>query len=178
MKSSPLFSPLIIGCLAAFLIFPGCAGRRGPGEPTFPAYQDFPGAPPDLVLEVETAILQSPYGLVLDSRSSQPGRLVTYLQALPLAGLEALAAPGQTALRGKKLRATLQLVITIREAPGVSTTTRVRVEPTYRVYLSLWGDRRQWIEWRSNGTLERRLLADIAEFHESAGPKRSQAPIP
>ena len=170
MKSSPFFSPLIIGCLAAFLIFPGCAGRRGPGEPTLPAYQDFPGAPADLMMEVESAILQSPYGLVLDPRSSRPGRPVTYVQALPLAALEALAEPGRTALRGKKLRASLQLVITISEAPGISTTTRVRVEPTYRVYLSLWGDRRQWIEWRSNGTLERRLLTAIAEIHETGGP--------
>ncbi len=170
MKSPPFFPPLIPRWLGAVLILAACAGRRAPGEPILPAYQDFPGAPTDLMIEVETAILQSSYGLLLDSRSSRPGRLVTYEQALPLAALEALAAPGRTGLRGKKLRATLQLVISISAVPGISTTTRVRVEPTYRVYLSLWGDRRQWIEWRSNGTLERLLLAAIAELHEPAGP--------
>ncbi len=170
MKSSPYFPPLIPGWLGAVLILVACAGRREPGEPTLPAFQDFPGAPTDLMIEVEAAILQSPYGLVLDSRASRPGRLVTHVQALPLAALEALAAPGRTSLRGKKLRATLQLVITISAAPGNSTITRVRVEPIYRVYLSLWGDRRQWIEWRPNGTLERWLLAAITELHESAGP--------
>ncbi len=169
MKSSPFFPPLIIGCLAAFLIFPGCAGRRGPAEPPLPVYQDFPGLPTDLM--VESAILQSPYGLLLDFRSSRSGRLVTYEQALPLAALHALAEPGRSALRGKKLRATLQVVITIIAAPGISNTTRVRVEPIYRVYLSLWGDRRQWIEWRSNGTLEKKLLAAIADLNEPAGPK-------
>lgn len=169
MKSSPFFPLLIIACLAAFLILTGCAGRGAPGEPPLPAFQDFPGAPSDLTIEVETAVLHSPYGLLLDSRSARPGCLVTYVQALPLAALEALSEPGRSALRGKRLRATLQLVITIRAAPGNPTTTRVRVEPIYRVYLSLWGDRRQWIEWRSNGTLERRLLAAIAELHESAG---------
>lgn len=170
MKSPPFFSPLIPGWLGAILILAACAGRREPGEPTLPAFQDFPDAPTDLMIEVEAAVLQLPYGLVLDSRASRPGRLVTYVQALPLEALEALAAPGRTGLRGKKLRATLQLVITISAAPGISTTTRVRVEPTYRLYLSLWGDRRQWIEWRSNGTLERWLLAAIAEYHEPAGP--------
>ncbi len=170
MKSSPFFPPLIIGGLAAFLILPGCAGWRGPGVPILPAYQDFPGAPSDLLIDVETAILKSPYKLQLDSRSSIPGRLLTYEQALPLPALEALAEPGRPTLRGKKLRATLQLVITISEAPGNSTTTRVRVEPTFRVYLSLWGDRRQWIEWRSNGILEKRLLTAITELHEMDGP--------
>ncbi len=170
MKSSPLFPPLIICCLAVFLVLAACAGRRGPGEPTFPAFRDFPGVPTDLMIEVETAVLQSPYGLLPDSRSARPGHLVTYVQALPLAALEALAAPGRTTLRGKKLRATLQLMITVSAVPGNSSTTRVRVEPIYRVYISRWGDHRQWIEWRSNGTLERGLLTAIAELHESATP--------
>ena len=64
----------------------------------------------------------------------------------------------------------IALVTTIGEAPGVSTTSRVRVEPIYKVYLSRFRDRRQWIEWRSNGTLERELLAAIAELIEPAGP--------
>ena len=169
LKSSPFFSLIIVAFLAAGLIFPGCAGRRGPDEPMFPAFQDFPGAPSDLTVDVETAVLQSPYGLLLDTHSARPGHLVTYVQPLPLATLEALAAPGRSALRGKKLRATLQLVITISLAPGNSATTRVRVEPIYRVYLSLWRDRRQWIEWRSNGTLERLLLKAITDLHEPAG---------
>ncbi len=171
LKSPPFLSCLVIGLVTiAIAVLPGCAGGRDAGGPPRPVYKDFPATPTQLTPIVETAIMQSSYGLRLDARASLPGRLVTVEQPLQLRTFRALAKPGKPKLRGKLLRATLQLAVSIQTAPGSPDHSRVRFEPVYKVYLSRLGDRRQWIQWQSNSRLERHLLETIEELFESTAP--------
>ncbi len=171
MKSPPFLACLVIGFLASTIaVLPGCAGGRNAEGPLGPVYKDYPATSTQLTPLVATAIMQSSFDLKLDARASLPGRLVTEKQPLPLKTLRALAQPGKPRLRGKKLRATLQLVVSIQSAPGSPGYSRVRLEPAYNVYLSRWGDRRQWIQWQSNRSLERQLLEALEELFEPTVP--------
>ncbi|MBA7595022.1 hypothetical protein ES703_01981 [subsurface metagenome] len=103
----------------------------------------------------------SGYGLELDIRRTTPNSLITLQQTLSLKGLKALAYPGKPGLWGKALHADLHVLISIRPSYTRPDFRRVTIQPVFMVYISRWGDRRQWIQWRSNGTLEKELLSFI-----------------
>ncbi|MQY63784.1 MAG: hypothetical protein GH143_05715 [Calditrichaeota bacterium] len=151
-----LTAPLLIP------FFLGCAGRS-PGEPasSLPEFREFQASPQALSDAAARAVHSSGYGLELDIRRTTPNSLITLQQTLSLKGLKALAYPGKPGLWGKALHADLHVLISIRPSYTRPDFRRVTIQPVFMVYISRWGDRRQWIQWRSNGTLEKELLSFI-----------------
>jgi len=99
--------------------------------------------------------------LELDTRRTAPDSLITLRQILSLKDLKVLAYPGKPGLWGKALHADLQVLISIRLSYTSPDFSRVTIQPVFMVYISRWRDRRQWIQWRSNGMLEEELLSHI-----------------
>ncbi len=97
----------------------------------------------------------------MDTRHTTPNSIITLHQPLPVKGLKALAYPGRPGLWGKALHADLHVLLSIRPSHARPDYSRVTIRPIFMVYISRWGDRRQWIRWRSNGTLESELLSHI-----------------
>ena len=147
--TAPLLIPFILDC----------AGRS-PGEfaTSLPEFREFQASPQALSDAAAKAVYSLSYGLELDTRRTSPDSLITLNQTLPLKGLKALAYPGKPGLWGKALYADLHVLISIRPSYTCSDYSRVIIQPVFMVYISRWGDRRQWIQWRSNGTLEKELL--------------------
>ncbi|UCH11184.1 MAG: hypothetical protein JSU61_04660 [Fidelibacterota bacterium] len=77
--------------------------------------------------------------------------------------LRKLAYPGKPSVKGRALYADLHVQMTIRSSYKEAGYSRVTIEPIFMVYISRWRDRRQWIQWRSNGVLE----ADLLSFMEA-----------
>ena len=150
--TAPLLIPFILGC----------AGRS-PGEPAsgLPAFREFQASPQVLSDAAGRGVYSLRYGLELDTRHTAPNRLITLHQTLSLKSLQALAYPGKPGLWGKALHADLHVLISTRQSYTRPDYSRVTIQPVFMVYISRWGDRRQWIQWRSNGTLEKELLSHI-----------------
>ncbi len=154
------FTPLTASFLALFLL--GCVGRL-PGEFTssLPELREFRTTPQALSDAAARAVHSSRYGLDLDTRHTTPNSIITLHQPLPVKGLKALAYPGRPGLWGKALHADLHMLLSSRPSHARPDYSRVTIRPIFMVYISRWGDRRQWIRWRSNGTLESELLSHI-----------------
>jgi hypothetical protein len=80
--------------------------------------------------------------------------------------LRRLAYRGDPSLRGKPIHADLHIQLSVRPSYLRDDHSRITVQPVFLVYISRFRDRRQWIQWRSNGALEGELLENIeAQLH-------------
>lgn len=152
----------------SILILPGCAGRGPiPEDPTnLPQFREFSTPIETLSTAAMAALRFSSYDLEPDIRHSSPENIVTLHQTLSMKELRRLAYRGDPSLRGKAIHADLHVQLSIRPSYVRDDHSRVTVQPVFLVYISRFRDRRQWIQWRSNGTLEGDLLDAIeAQLH-------------
>lgn len=161
-------SPISVSSLklsVPFLIvfFLSCAGREPlPEKPSnLPAFKEFPATVEALYNASVAALRFSSYNLEPDIRHSSPEFIVTLHQKLSLKKLRKLAYQGKPSLRGKPIHADLHVQLSIRPSYVRDDHCRITVQPIFLVYISRFRDRRQWIEWRSNGMLENELLEAI-----------------
>ena len=147
---------LIIALLA-------CAGREPlPENPSnLPAFREFPATVEVLSNASVAALRFSSYNLEPDIRHSSPEFIITLHQKLSLKKLRKLAYRGYPSLRGKPIHADFHVQLSVRPSYVRDDHSRITVQPIFLVYISRFRDRRQWIEWRSNGTLESELLEAI-----------------
>jgi len=99
-------------------------------------------------------VQNDPFGTYLEGRHSTPAKLTTVPITLSIKQLKHWADPHGNAPGGKSLRARLTLEFQLREQINDARNTRIIIRPVFEVYVSRWGDRRQWIEWMSNGVVE------------------------
>lgn len=156
-KSLTLTVPFLI------IVLLSCAGREPlPENPSnLPAYREFPATVEALSNASVAALRFSSYNLEPDIRHSSPEFIVTLHQNLSLKKLRKLAYRGDPGLSGKPIHADLHVQLSVRPSYVRDDHSRVTVQPIFLVYISRFRDRRQWIEWRSNGTLESELLEAI-----------------
>jgi hypothetical protein len=145
------------------IVILACAGREPlPENPSsLPAYREFPATVEELSNASIAALRFSSYNLEPDIRHSSPEFIVTLHQNLSLKKLRKLAYRGNPGLRGKPIHADLHVQLSVRPSYVQDDHSRITVQPIFLVYISRFRDRRQWIEWRSNGTLEGELLETI-----------------
>ncbi|MFB0517183.1 MAG: hypothetical protein ACETWG_11355 [Candidatus Neomarinimicrobiota bacterium] len=150
----------------------GCVGRPGGSAPSnLPYFQEFQVSAQLLADAAAKAVRSSSYDLELDTRRTTPNQLITLHRPLPKRGLKQLAYPGRPGIWGKMLHADLHVLVSIRLSYARPEYSRVTIQPVFLVYISRWRDRRQWIQWRSNGTLERELLSLIEAYLQPEGLK-------
>ncbi|MFC1484312.1 hypothetical protein ACFL5M_02060 [Candidatus Neomarinimicrobiota bacterium] len=145
-----------------------CAGREPPPEnpSNLPYFSEFPTSVEILSNASIAALRFSSARLEPDIRHSSPENIVTLHQTLNLKELRRLAYRGDPSLRGKAIHADLHVQLSVRPSYVRDDHSRVTVQPVFLVYISRFRDRRQWIQWRSNGTLEAELLENIeAQLH-------------
>jgi hypothetical protein len=145
-----------------------CAGREPPPEnpSNLPFFGEFPTSVETLSNASIAALRFSSSRLEPDIRHSSPENIVTLHQTLSMKELRRLAYRGDPSLRGKAIHADLHVQLSIRPSYVRDDHSRVTVQPVFLVYISRFRDRRQWIQWRSNGTLEAELLENIeAQLH-------------
>ncbi|MFC1619644.1 hypothetical protein ACFL45_06825 [Candidatus Neomarinimicrobiota bacterium] len=145
-----------------------CAGREPTQENSsnLPYFSEFPTSIETLSNASIAALRFSSYRLEPDIRHSSPENVVTLHQTLSMKELRRLAYRGDPSLRGKAIHADLHVQLSIRSSYVRDDHSRVTVQPVFLVYVSRFRDRRQWIQWRSNGTLEAELLENIeAQLH-------------
>jgi hypothetical protein len=162
MSRFPPITVILVLTLPILLLL-ACAGREPlPDNPSnLPYFKEFPVSIETLSNAAIAGLRFSTYGLEPDIRHSSPGNIVTLHQTLSLKELRRLAYRGDPGLRGKPIHADLHLQISIRPSYVRDDHSRVTVQPVILVYISRFRDRRQWIEWRSTGTLEKELLQVI-----------------
>lgn len=90
----------------------------------------------------------------LAGRDSTPAKLLTVPVELSIKQLKRWANPHGNAPGGKPLQARLTLEFQLHEQINDEHNTRLLIRPVFKVYISSWGDRRQWVEWMSNGAVE------------------------
>ena len=162
--------PLRWSIVALLLSLPSCAGRpASAGAPQPPAYREYSAQLPVLYDAAIAAVTASEHDLELDFRRSSRTRLVTFQRPLPLRQLRALAHKTRPGLRGKTLSASLQVRFSLTPARSDPALSRLTITPVFMVYISSWGDQRQWIEWRSNGVLEQDLFTLVASRLDGGG---------
>ncbi len=120
--------------------------------------------PRELVLERIGILVQNePFGSYLENRYSAPGVLTTSPIDISLKRLKQWAEPHGNAPGGKPVRSRLSLEFQLRESVADESHTRVMIKPVFEVYTSYWGDRRQWVEWMSNGVVEAIITAQLQQ---------------
>ena len=140
----------------------GCAGGSArDSSAQLPYFREYPVALQVLAAAAAEAVAASYLGLELDTRQSRPTRLITVPQPLPIKAARRLARPGRPGLRGRPLAARLHVELTLAPSRSRKDASRITIQPVFRVYISRWGDQRQWIQWQSNATVELELLAGI-----------------
>ncbi|UCD38937.1 MAG: hypothetical protein JSW54_05520 [Fidelibacterota bacterium] len=138
-----------------------------PDRVDWPDFREFPVTSRTLYQAVEQAVRSSEYGLEIDTQHSTPATVITKHQPLSRKALRKLAFAGTPGIKGRVLYADFHVQFSIRSSFSRPEYSRVTVEPVFMVYLSRWGDHRQWIQWRSNGVVELDLLASIEIYLQS-----------
>lgn len=147
--------------IALCLIFFQCAGQFSSSESL--AIHSFETDRPfrDLYEVVSMSIMGNSFSFVLDISRSNDQIIVTRPLRLRSRDLVDLAVPITKKVRGKFLDAYVTLEVRFQSSQNLRDHRRVSINSIYQVYVSRLGDKRQWIQWRSNGTLEKTILENM-----------------
>lgn len=111
-------------------------------------------------------VQNKPFNARMDGRSSTIYALTSVPIDISVRQLKRWAKPHINAPGGKPLQARLILKFHLREQVSNARKTRVIVQPLFEVYVSNFGDRRQWIEWMSNRTVEELVESLLQDQHK------------
>ncbi len=149
--------------LLLLLVVTGCASVPARSAALDPYIVDLE-VPPDQVLERIGILVQNdPFGSHLEGRRSALSKLTTGPINISIKRLKQWAKPHGNAPGGKPLRVRMFIEFQLLERVTDEHHTRVVVRPVFEVYLSSWGDRRQWVEWMSNGVVEAIIKAQLLQ---------------
>lgn len=107
------------------------------------------------------SIVGTNFRFVLDIPRCTDQIIVSQPLRLPVRDLVDLANPITKKVRGKFLDAYLTVEVRFQDSRDLRAHQRVSINSIYQVYVSRLGDERQWIQWRSNGTVERAILENM-----------------
>ena len=148
--------------ISALFLWAACAGSQGGDPVSLPVYRDFGvGSARPYAIAVEL-LARLGGGMQIDPQLSTASTLVTTYRPVSLRQLKTWTASGHAPIRGRPLHARYRLQIKVGSLADRPDSARVMISPSYAVYISAFGDRRQWIEWPSNGRLEQTFLAALA----------------
>lgn len=107
------------------------------------------------------SIVGTNFPFVLDIPQCTDQIIVSQPLRLPARKLVDLAIPITKKVRGKILDAYVTVEVRFQDSQDRRGYQRVSINSIYQVYVSRLGDKRQWIQWRSNGTVERAILENM-----------------
>jgi len=146
----------------SILVAVACAPTRPLSvQPSFPLFREYPVSQEELLKAASTGLRSPDLHFTLDLARSGSGTLMTHPRILGKKGLKQLAYRGKGRLRGIVLDAQVQIHIRIAPSYRRQGYSRATIELEYRVHISRLGDRRQWIQWISNGKLEEEVFEEI-----------------
>ncbi len=140
--------------LVVLLACGGCATATRPSEALDPFVLDLPATLASVSEQIGSIIQYEPFLSHLEARHSSVNKLVTAPKGLTMKQLKKWADPHGNAPSGRPIKARMTIEFQLREQIAGSNRTRLIIKPIFEVYISSWGDRRQWVEWMSNGAVE------------------------
>ncbi len=107
------------------------------------------------------SVVGANFRFVLDIPRCTDQIIVSQPLRLPVRDLVDLAKPITRKVRGKILDAYVTVEVKFQDSRDLRGYQRISINSIYQVYVSRLGDARQWIQWRSNGTVERAILENM-----------------